>query len=124
MKGTGINRTGEDLAVYGDAPPGHPWHNKLYRLPPGRMTPPGMDCDGYLVPVDRTVYQRVLPNRAGPVAVKYREPITFTVDLVGTMYEGTIDQGVYASGELQWEIPAIRQADVGSLPEVPGHVAA
>ncbi len=65
------NSTGETLLVYGPKVSGEQRDNSLYFLPTGRKTPDNWDCDGCFIPNDRTAVQLILPDRAGPVAVKY-----------------------------------------------------
>src|SRR6476646_7335925 len=64
------NSTGEILLVYGPKI-GGTFDNSLYYLPSGRKTPDNWDCDGCFIPNDRIAVQLILPDRSGPVAVKY-----------------------------------------------------
>jgi hypothetical protein len=122
MDGRLTNRTGETLLVYGPKRPGEPKDNSLYYLPTGRMTPDDWDCDGFYVPNDR-VADQALTDKNGPLAIKYRDyrspEITMTV---ATHYKCHLNEGAYAPGELNWEIPNIPISSIpGAYPEVPGH---
>jgi hypothetical protein len=70
--GQGPNATTDLLIVYG---PKHESDRSIcatssYVLPPGDITPDGSDCDGVLVPSDRTLQAR-RKSRRGQLAVKF-----------------------------------------------------
>jgi hypothetical protein len=125
FQGRCLNKTGELLGVYGPRLPSDPTgkDNRLYKLPTGRATPDGFDCDGIFVPNDRIADQRVGPDIPGPVAVKYVD-ITppFAIVKSGNKYDCPPNQGVFKAGEINWHIPNVAQSAVASFPEVPNHV--
>lgn len=133
--GTCINATSEVLAVYGPKPAGSldAKDNALYRLPAGRKTPPGWDCDGIYVPNDRVAGQLIGADIQGPVAIKYVDVFTFKITQAGTRYALPANQGAFKPTEVCcpsnyptcvcWNIPNVAH-DQLTFPEVPGHVAA
>lgn len=125
MDGTVTNQTGETLLVYGPAHSGETHDNSLYYLPTGRATPGGWDCDGIYVPNDRYASQAILPERRGPVAVKYVDPQFPTITRTNDRYHCPFNYSILAPGEVNWEIPNVAYSSVpGSYPVVPGHVVA
>jgi L,D-transpeptidase catalytic domain len=136
--GTCINSTGEDLLVYGDKTASSPpdrYENTLYRLPPGRKTPPGWDCDGIYIPNDRIGVQVLGADKQEPVAVKYGlgiADITFEIKQEGNKYILPGNQGVFAPSEVCcrsnwptcvcWDIPDKSHSQLSSYPEVPGNL--
>jgi hypothetical protein len=136
--GTCINSTGEDLLVYGDKSSSTPpdrYENALYRLPPGRKTSSGWDCDGIYIPNDRIGEQVLGADKPGPVAVKYGlivTDITFEIKKNGDKYILPGNQGVFSPSEVcfpsnyptcvGWDIPNVSHSQLSSYPEVPGHV--
>jgi hypothetical protein len=134
MVGTCINSTGEIIAVYGPNSPQTPQDkdNALYRLPPGRKTPDGWDCDGIYVPNDRIAGQLIGSNIQGPVAIKYVDVLTFEIKKEGNKYKLPANQGAFKPNEVCcpsnypscvcWNIPNLAHNQLGSFPEVPGHV--
>jgi hypothetical protein len=126
LKGRLANKTGETILVYGPKVAGETRHNSLYYLPNGRKTPDSWDCDGCFIPNDRTAVQLVLPDRKGPVAVKYNDlqSANITLNAPGK-YGCQGNEKVFAPGEVKWEIPNIPFGSVpSSYPEVPGHLPA
>jgi hypothetical protein len=120
-----LNKTGEALGVYGPKAPSDlsGKDNTLYKLPSGRATPDGFDCDGIFVPNDRIADQRVGQDVPGPVAVKYVDVTPpFTIFKNGNKYECPPNQGVFKPGEINWNIPNQSHAGVASFPEVPNHL--
>lgn len=136
VAGTCINMTGEILLVYGPKSTGSPQDrdNALYRLPSGRKTPPGWDCDGVYIPNDRIGDQLIGADVPGPVAVKYIDIRTFEIKKDGNKYKLPGNQGVFNPSEVCcpsdyprcvcWSIPNLSHTQLASFPEVPGHVAA
>ncbi len=137
--GTCINDTGELLLVYGTKTADTPQDrdNALFRLPAGRRTPPGWDCDGIYVPSDRVAGQAVFPDKHGPVAVKYGVQVvdfSFTIRLDDDRYDLPVNQGVFTPAEvctglsrlacLNWNIPSLAHDDLDGFPEVSGHLPA
>jgi hypothetical protein len=133
--GTCVNKTGEDLLVYGPRNDQTEFDNSLYRLPNGMKTPAGWDCDGIYVPSGRIVVQRIGAKVQGPVAVKFGIQvldIEFTISRLGADYEIPLNQGVFKPTEtcrpskypecVNWDIPIIPQGLVSAYPEVPGAV--
>jgi hypothetical protein len=129
-----INRTDEDLAVYGDAPAGSKMETALYRLPRDRATPDDWDCDGLFVPNDRVANQAIGADIPGPVAVKYMDFVNFTIRKSENKYDLPINQGTFRPDDICcpsrypkcvcWPIPNESALWVASLPEVPGHIPA
>jgi hypothetical protein len=136
MQGTCVNATGEVIAVYGPNSAATPQDrdNALYRLPPGRKTPPAFDCDGLYVPNDRIAGQLLFPDIHGPVAIKYVDVLTFRIEKEGDRYKLPANQGAFKPDEVCcpshfprcvcWNIPNLSHAQISSFPEVPGHVPA
>jgi len=136
MAGTCINSTAETIAVYGPNSPQTPQDkdNALYRLPPGRKTPPGWDCDGIYVPNDRIAGQFVGADTPGPVAIKYIDVLTFEIEQEGSRYKLPPNQGLFKPSEVCcpsryptcvcWNIPILDHSHVNIFPEVPGHIPA
>ena len=137
--GTCINKTDETLLVYGPnsgtAP--FPRDNMLYRLPAGQRTPANWDGDGIYVPNDREASQAVLPDKAGPVAVKFgvgSVDVSFTVTRDEDEYDIPVNQGIFTPAEVctpsdwptcvNWNIPNHAHTELGTYPEVPGHLPA
>jgi Putative amidase domain len=117
------NQTGETLLVYGPKI-GGTFDNSLFYLPTGRKTPNGWDCDGFLVPNDRFADQLTSTNQ-GPLAVKYLDFRTPIIERLGVNYECSLNNGLFRSGQIHWEIPNLAYSAVpGSYPIVPGHVPA
>lgn len=139
-KGTCTNSTGEVILVYGDKSAQTPQDkdNALYRLPSGRKTPAGFDCDGIYVTNDRIAVQVAFPDQAGPVAVKYGlevVDINFGLTKEGNKYKlDTPNQGVFKPSDVCcpsnfptcvcWNIPDISHDQTVTFPEVPGHLPA
>ncbi|PSB41638.1 hypothetical protein C7B80_30075 [Cyanosarcina cf. burmensis CCALA 770] len=132
------NSTGEVILVYGDKSPQSPQDkdNALYRLPPGRKTPPGWDCDGVYVPNDRIAGQTTLPDIQGPVAIKTGlgvVDISYEITREGNRYILPPNQGAFKPSDygcptqypirVCWDIPNITQSQFNSFLEVPGHVS-
>lgn len=118
------NSTGEIILVYGPKVRGETFDNSLYYLPTGRKTPDNWDCDGCYIPNDRVAVQLVLPDRDGPVAVKYNDlqSANITLNSAGK-YGCQGNERVFSPGEVNWDIPNIPFSSVpGSYPEVPGHI--
>jgi hypothetical protein len=67
------NSTKETITVYGGKHPNQPapYSESRFVLKPGASTPDGWDCDGFFVPKDRTLHQRIGSNPRGPLAVKF-----------------------------------------------------
>ena len=136
MAGTCINSTGEMIAVYGPKSAQTPQDkdNALYRLPTGRKTPSGFDCDGIYVPNDRIADQFAGADIQGPVAIKYINILTFEITKNGNKYVLPANQGAFKPNEVCcpsnfptcvcWNIPNLSQTQVTTFPEVPGHIPA
>lgn len=136
MPGTAINRTGELLAVYGTKSASTPQDkdNALYKLPDGRKTPPGWDCDGVFIPSDRVGDQLIGSDVPGPAAIKYVGALNFEITKSGNKYKLPANQGAFGPNEVCcpsnyprcvcWNIPALTQSQISNLPEVPGHIPA
>ncbi len=117
------NKTGETLLVYGPKI-GGTFDNSLYYLPIGRKTPDGWDCDGFFVPTDRYADQLTSTDQ-GPLAVKYFDFRTPVIERSGVNYECSLNNGLFQTGQIHWEIPNLAYSAVpGSYPIVPGHVPA
>lgn len=73
-----INRTSENLAVYGSKHPNDEstFEVSLYLLRDQQATPEGWDCDGFYLPNDRIANQLILPDVNGPAAVKYSDRLS------------------------------------------------
>ena len=125
MNGQLTNQTGETLLVYGPKAPGETFDNTLYRLPTGRKTKVGWDCDGFYVPNDRKANQ-TFSLELGPAAVKYRDYRSPVIkSSVSGTYDCYLNDGVYKSGTINWSIPNISSKDITvSYPEAPGHLKA
>lgn len=122
MDGELTNLTGEILLVYGPKRTGEVFDNSLYALPPGHRTPKGWDCDGFFVPNDR-IADQALSSRLGPVAVKYRDYRSPVIEMPSPgKYRCPLNEGIYASGELNWRIQNFNYSEIeSSFPEVPNH---
>ncbi len=126
-KGRITNNTGETILVYGP-PLGSTYHNSLYFLPTGRKTPSGWDCDGLYVSNDRLVKQALMPDKRGPVAVKYSGVRFPVITLSDNKYECPFNEGVFTpqemipGGAIYWEVPNISRSNIpGNYPMVPDH---
>ena len=103
----GTNQTGELLIVYG---PKHPDERSIfdsspYVLAPGRTTPDGWDCKGFLLPADRTLQFR-RGARSGPLAIKYWNQRRFFVSLVrSAAYRSSWCNGAFEPSQINWAIP-------------------
>lgn len=136
MAGTCVNSTGEVIAVYGPNSAVTPLDkdNALYRLPTGRKTPSGWDCDGIYIPNNRVADQLVGADIPGPVAIKYISVLTFRITKNGNKYELPANQGAFTPSEVCcpsdypncvcWNIPNLAHNQLNSFPEVPGHIPA
>lgn len=118
FKGECVNHTSEAIAVYNAG--------KLFKLPPGRKTPGGWDCDGYFVPNDRTAKPGSSPAVRGPAAIKYHDlrwPEVF-MTTAGT-YDSETPTEVFkpTSNPHGWDIPNQPHTYADTLLEVPGHIA-
>ena len=108
------NQTGEVLIVYG---PKHLAERSIfdtspYVLEPGGTTPEGWDCDGFLLPSDRTLL-RHFGGRTGPLAVKFWDYRRFVVRSVGPgVYRTSWDNGVFQPSEINWAIPNFTYQDI------------
>lgn len=117
------NNTGEAIAVYG---PKHPsdtsrFETSLYRLPAGRTTPNGWDCDGFFVPNDRVASQAA-SNVQGPCAIKYFSVFSWTVTKDGDKYNCPLNQGLFRPSQVCcpsnyptcvcWPIPNVPQSRI------------
>lgn len=125
MNGQLTNKTGETLLVYGPKASNETFDNTLYRLPTGRKTRAGWDCDGFYVPNDRKADQ-AFSTVLGPVAVKYHDYRSPVIESSGSgIYKCSFNDGVYRSGEIHWSIPNISCKEITSrYPEAPGHLKA
>jgi hypothetical protein len=96
------NQTGEYLIVYG---PKHEQERSIfdtspYVLPPRATTPERLDCEGFLVPSDRTL-QRWRNRRPGPLAIKCWNFRHFRVTHVEVnTYRCPWDNGVYEPSQI------------------------
>jgi hypothetical protein len=136
MAGTCINSTGETILVYGPNSAATPQDkdNALYRLPPGRKTAPGWDCDGIYIPNDRIGDQVLGADIPGPAAVKYVSVLNFEITRQGNKYVLPGNQGVFKPAEVCcpsnypkcvcWDIPNKSQSQTASYPEATGHAPA
>eukprot|EP00922_Rhytidocystis_sp_ex-Travisia-forbesii_P018643 GHVS01027679.1.p1 GENE.GHVS01027679.1~~GHVS01027679.1.p1 ORF type:complete len:203 (+),score=20.03 GHVS01027679.1:111-719(+) len=108
-RGRMTNNSGEAMLVYGKKGHLSRWDNELQCLKNGMSTPDeeDWDCDGFYVPVDRTVSQAVLGDVRGPAAIKFSGLQTWTVHNGGpgiyALHQPNV--GVYRHNDVNWEIP-------------------
>ena len=101
------NQTAEVLIVYGPKHPDEPsiFDTSPYVLEPWGTTPKGWDCDGFLLPSDRTLL-RSFGRRTGPLAIKFWDYRRFVVRSVGLgVYRSSWDNGVFQPSQINWAIP-------------------
>lgn len=137
--GTCINKTDETLLEYGPnfGTPPFTRDSMLYRLPAGRRTPAIWDCDGIYMPNDREASPPLLPDKAGPIAVKFGGgpiDVSLTITRDEDEYDIPVNQGIFTPAEVctpsdwptcvNWNIPNHAHTDRGNYPEVPGHLPA
>jgi len=108
------NQTEEYLIVYG---PKHDQERSIfdtspYVLPPGAITPDSWDCEGFLLPSDRTLQYWRGP-RTGPLAIKFWNFRRFWVkSLNGNVYRCPWDNGVFEPSQINWAIPNFSYVDI------------
>ena len=138
MPGVCINRTTENLAVYGPRSVTESrFETSLYLLPPNSKTDGAWDCDGLFVPIGRTAIQSVLGAKEGPIAVKYILNQSFEIHQDGTFYLlpqdiTTPNLGSFSPDEVCcpsnwpicvcWPIPNIDHTVISQFPEVPNYI--
>jgi len=109
-----MNQTGEYLIVYG---PKHENERSIfdtspYVLPPDATTPDAWDCEGFMLPSDRTL-RRWRNRRRGPLAVKFWNFRHFSVkSLDAKTYFCPWDNGVYEPSQINWAIPNFSYHDI------------
>ena len=102
------NHTPEILIVYG---PKHETDRSVfdtspYVLKPGCTTPDAWDCKGFFVPADRRIQPPWGRSRPGPVAAKYWDFRSFSVQLHGeTTYACPWTNGIYQPSQINWALP-------------------
>ena len=108
------NSTNESLIVYG---PKHTSDRSIcdtspYLLPPGGTTPDHWDCDGFLLPADRTI-RTWRKLRQGPLAIKFWDYRRFEVRSAGTpSYQTSWNNGVFEPSQINWAIPNFTYAQI------------
>jgi hypothetical protein len=108
------NHTDEYLVVYG---PKHERERSIfdtspYVLPPGATTPDSWDCDGFLLPSDRTL-QGWHRRRRGPRAIKFWNFRHFRVKtLDASTYFCSWNNGVFETSQINWAIPNFSYQDI------------
>jgi hypothetical protein len=107
------NETGDYLIVYG---PKHESERSVfdtspYVLPPGTTTPDSWDCEGFLVPADRTLRQW-RGSRRGPLAIKFWDYRKFWVKVDANTYRCPWHNGVYEPSQINWAIPNFAYRDI------------
>lgn len=114
------NQTGEYLVVYG---PKHHSDRSIFDtspfvLPPGMTTPDRWDCDGFLLPSDRSL-QRGRRRRRGPLAIKFWNFRRFRVEKIAPdIYRSSWHNGIFEPSQINWAIPNFSyQNIVGRLPD-------
>jgi hypothetical protein len=116
------NQTKEHLIVYG---PKHEQERSIfdtspYVLSPGATTPDSWDCEGFLVPSDRTIRSwRTL--RRGPLAVKFWNFRHLRVTrLDADTYRCSWNNGVFEPSQINWAIPDFSHQDIAGRLRSPG----
>jgi hypothetical protein len=115
------NMLNEYLIVYGPkhVDEGSIFDTSPYILPPGRTTPDGWDCDGFLVPSDRSLFRRQGARR-GPLSVKFWNFRRFRVWTPGNgIYRSSWANGVFEPSQINWAIPNLSYADIASRTAAP-----
>jgi hypothetical protein len=108
------NRTEEHLIVYG---PKHETERSIfdtspYVLPPGVTTPDSWDCEGFLLPSDRTLH-RWRRSRHGPLAIKFWNFRHFCVKrLDANIYRCPWNNGIFEPSQINWAIPNFSYQDI------------
>jgi len=108
------NQTEEHLVVYG---PKHERERSIfdtspYVLPPGATTPDSWDCEGFLLPSDRTLHRWRRP-RHGPLAIKFWNFRHFWVkNLDANAYGCPWDNGAFEPSQINWAIPDFSYQDI------------
>lgn len=108
------NWTADSLVVFGpkSIEDRSVFDNSPYILPPGRTTPDGWDCDGFFLPVDRSV--RLWGKRfTGALALKFWDFRRFTV-WTGEheSYRCSWPNGVFEPSQINWAIPNFSYRDI------------
>jgi hypothetical protein len=120
------NAMDEYLIVYG---PKHCRDQSIcdtspYILPPGTTTPVQWDCDGFLLPSDRSI-RLWRGDRRGPLAIKFWNFRHFEVRKAGDLvYQASWHNGIFEPSQINWAIPnfsykqieAKAAASIGSPP--------
>jgi len=111
IPGTGwgqcTNLTSEYLIVYG---PKNEHERSIfdtspYVLPPGNTTPDCWDCDGFLLPSDRSL-RRWRGSKRGPVAIKFWDFRRFSVrNIADGTYSCSWVNGIFEPSQINWAIP-------------------
>jgi hypothetical protein len=116
------NETEEHLIVYG---PKHEQERSIfdtspYVLPPGATTPDCWDCEGFLLPSDRTLHSW-RSSRHGPLAIKFWNYRHFWVKGLGVgAYRCPWDNGVFEPSQINWAIPNFSYQDIVGRLRGPG----
>jgi hypothetical protein len=108
------NQTEEHLVVYG---PKHERERSIFDtspfvLPPGATTPDSWDCEGFLLPSDRTLHRWRRPRR-GPLAIKFWNFRHFWVNSPdANVYRCPWDNGAFEPSQINWAIPDFSYQDI------------
>jgi hypothetical protein len=120
------NETEEHLIVYG---PKHEQERSIfdtspYVLPPSSTTPDWWDCEGSLLPSDRTLHSW-RSSRHGPLAIKFWDFRHFRVKCPdANAYRCSWNNGVFEPSQIKRAIPNLSYQDIVDRPRGPGGVYA
>ena len=122
------NETGKTLAVYAHKPKNASQGNTLYFLGNGQVTDDDWDCDGVYLPSATKVAGLTLTDAqaqelAAPLAINVvdgTQLVAKTNPETGAIEFNITPAKVFKSGEGNWSIPTLSQADIdAAIPNAP-----
>ncbi len=114
LNGTCINNTPYRVLFYGPRLPNDTTDNSLFYFEGGQTSPVGWDCDGFYIPVNRSLLIGTAEVHSGVGAGKILDVSTATLNL-RTSNQFYVDAAFIiwrAPGTVNWPFPTYSQTDI------------